>query len=219
MSQAGGLRRSLVLLAVVAVVAVGGGIAVLLVDAGEGGGKGAAGGHGRRHGQGGMIAFVRAGPGTVQIAHGTYVERDPDLFVIRPDGSGLANLTRNGMEGRELPPAWSPDGHRIAFVREGGIYTVDLRTQEVTQIVPPPEGNAPWFVSVTWAPDGTRLAADAYPAKGNAPTSVFLVRLDGAGLVRIVGQSRSPAWAGGSPSATRRAGYRSCALTARAVGN
>ena len=50
----------------------------------------------------GLIAFVRAG----------------DIFVVRADGSGLRRLTRGAAV--DSVPAWSPDGSRLAFVRQLG---------------------------------------------------------------------------------------------------
>lgn len=41
-------------------------------------------------------------------------DRDSDIFVMRPDGSELTNLTRDAAT-RDLYPTWSPDGSAIAF--------------------------------------------------------------------------------------------------------
>jgi TolB protein len=38
-----------------------------------------------------------------------------DLYVIRPDGTGLRRITTSPLEDTE--PTWSPDGRRIAFTR------------------------------------------------------------------------------------------------------
>lgn len=47
---------------------------------------------------------------------------DPDLFVIRPDGSGLTNLT-NGLGNEDSQPVWSFDGLWLLFSsREQDIY-------------------------------------------------------------------------------------------------
>jgi len=36
-----------------------------------------------------------------------------DIYIVRPDGSGLRQLTNDGLA---YQIAWSPDSHRIAFV-------------------------------------------------------------------------------------------------------
>jgi Tol biopolymer transport system component len=67
------------------------------------------------------------------------VEAGPsELYVLRPDGSGLRALTRNGPDGpRATHPRFTPDGTAILHVRTGGqdwnmppkhIYILDLAT-------------------------------------------------------------------------------------------
>jgi Tol biopolymer transport system component len=41
---------------------------------------------------------------------------DTEIFTIRPDGGGLEQLTHNKAE--DFSPAFSPNGHQIAFVSE-----------------------------------------------------------------------------------------------------
>ena len=55
---------------------------------------------------GSTIVFVGSDSGTF---------RDPDLFAIAPDGSGLRQLTRDGAVLED--PTWSPDGTGIALTR------------------------------------------------------------------------------------------------------
>ena len=87
-----------------------------------------------------------------------------DIYVL-PVGSGTPlRLTTDPAE--DSAPAWSPDGRQIAFVRRQGtkraIYLstapVPNSEQKLTDIVsePQPGGDV---VSVSWFPDGKRLAA------------------------------------------------------------
>lgn len=56
-----------------------------------------------------------------------------DIFLARPDGSGLRRLTRSlgthDRQGEEMMPAWSPDGRTLVFVsnRDGNfeLYAID----------------------------------------------------------------------------------------------
>jgi len=107
-------------------------------------------------------------------------------------------------------PAWSPDGQRIAFLRNGDVYVMDAsgaNERLVAKGVPPD----PWgtggngFVletidggrhAVAWSPDGSQLALYSNaliviaPVDGAAP-----VQLIGAyGTVSYGSLSGSPAW-------------------------
>jgi len=82
-----------------------------------------------------------------------------DLFLIRPDGSGLRQLTRGGTD---RAPMWSPDRRRIAFMRR-----IDP-TSTIREIwVIDKDGSGPEQLTYTngdigtapvWSPDGGRLA-------------------------------------------------------------
>jgi len=54
----------------------------------------------------GLIAFMR--PGTV----GEY-----DIWVVRPDGTGLCPLTESPANRSDYNPAWSPNGSTLLFER------------------------------------------------------------------------------------------------------
>jgi Tol biopolymer transport system component len=73
----------------------------------------------------GVLAFQRGFP-----------DSGYDIYVVRPDGSGLRRVTFRGGES----PAWSPNGRRLAFTRGHDevqhLYVLDLvnrRLRRVTQ--------------------------------------------------------------------------------------
>jgi hypothetical protein len=125
------------------------------------------------------VAFARAG----------------ELFAAG-GGAPTVRLTRDGWP--DSRPAWSPDGLRLAFVRDRGagpsLHVMNADGSGVRLLA---EGG---FASASWAPDGRTLVAARAGARGFA-----LVLVDAAsGRVRPlpsgVAQAADPAW---SPDGTR----------------
>jgi Tol biopolymer transport system component len=89
-------------------------------------------------------------------------------WVIRPDGSGLEQLTRRH-EGSSNFPVWSPDGKRVAsaVIPQGwSLFDVAGRAGEGA-VVPQPEIDASHkFWPMTWSADGSRLAGLLIRANG-----------------------------------------------------
>ena len=75
-----------------------------------------------------------------------------EIWVMRPDGTGLANLTDNGDAWEDFRPAWSPDGVQIAFdatsayvhaensrkLNELGVLMIDLTPAAIGPFCVPP---------------------------------------------------------------------------------
>lgn len=101
----------------------------------------------------GLVAFTSA------VENGNL-----DIYTMRPDGSGLTNLTKN--PAHDVDPYWSPDGKRIAFLSDRAgymqIFTMNADGSDVFQVTRREaehdfqgllggDGNP-------WSPDGSKLA-------------------------------------------------------------
>ena len=108
-----------------------------------------------------------------------------DLYVINADGTGLRQLTRDKYA--QLMPAWSPDGHTIAYVTDEGpgtdftelsygnfriaLFDLDLGRRELL-----PHMDEGRNVSPQWAPDGQSFA---FVSDRTGIANVFLYELGG----------------------------------------
>jgi len=142
------------------------------------------------------VALVGSRPSVGPLANGkiAFVDARGDIWIVNPDGSGLTRLTDASEP--EWGPVWSPDGRQIAFVRElqpGGpapegstleekergtpsiteIFVMNADGTEVRQLTSSGGGV---IGSVTWSPDGTRIAF-AQEAAGGA----VVMNADGSG--------------------------------------
>lgn len=93
-----------------------------------------------------------------------------EIWAIRPDGSGLRQVTAEG----GLPivfGGWSPDGRRLYYDVKGSVARViDFDKpwrQQTPDILPPPDGPNSGFVATNWSADGLRMLGDVYRADGS----------------------------------------------------
>jgi polyisoprenoid-binding protein YceI len=117
-----------------------------------------------------------------------------DVYVIRPDGSGLRQLTSDATY--EYEPAWSPDGTRIAFVRDGDVWSMDADGRHQQRLTTGLPADSP-----TWSPDGRHLAFVVAGSdellSGNERRDLLFVDVDGANLRRMqfdLYEIAHPAW-------------------------
>jgi Tol biopolymer transport system component len=88
-----------------------------------------------------------------------------DIYVQRVDGTAVTQLTSDAAD--DAYPAFSPDGHHIAFAstRAGSwqIYVMDSDGRNVVQIT----NGTMQCVHPTFSPDGTRIAYSAIGSRSN----------------------------------------------------
>jgi hypothetical protein len=70
----------------------------------------------------------------------------------------------------------SPDGKRVAVVKDAAIVVYDVATKAMTRLTPGPGDNQP-----TWSPDGSRIAFQVRSNRPNRPIGIYIVPSDGKG--------------------------------------
>jgi Tol biopolymer transport system component len=123
-----------------------------------------------------------------RIAFQANVGKFPQIFTIRPDGTGLKQITHVTREdpGAENP-VWLPDGRTIAFdaaTRSGvSIFTVPASGGTATELQ---LGIGDFNGDPAYSSDGAQLSFDQDPGKA-APTvhGIFAANADGSNAHRV----------------------------------
>lgn len=127
-----------------------------------------------------------------------------DLFSIKPDGTGKAQLTQTE-DLYEAQPRWSPDRQRIAYTASAGasvldpwrLHILDPVTGQDSAITAGPEHYEP-----DWSPDGALIAHTSITRMGRQATgsSIDVVLPDGTGARTLISLNStsfalaSPTW-------------------------
>lgn len=150
--------------------------------------------------RGDLVAFQAYAGGTFHV------------WVMRPDGSGLRQITSGHGDDRE--PRFSPDGTKLAFSSDRAfdgsynIWVVDLATFNLTQwtktsgVTTPPAPASLDEYEPTWSPDGTKIAF----VVGSGASGTTIEARDAAGTQTVLATAaphtrvNSPSY---SPDGTR----------------
>jgi len=117
------------------------------------------------------------------------------ISSMNPDGTGLINLT-NQPGNTDYYPAWSPDGGKIAFVRDTAgaddIYVMNADGSGVTQLTHGlASANRP-----AWSSDGTKIV---FASNRDGNWEIYVMNADGSGIIRLTDNSASDMWPAWSP--------------------
>ncbi len=131
------------------------------------------------------------------IAFASWQDGDADIWAVRPDGTGLRQLTN--MPGSEFTPQWSPDSTRIAYDTGGDaqLWVYDWFTGSNNMIY---ESGQYSTGGPVWSPDGTKILFREEASYNNPHIAV--INADGTGWQIVPVQSgyvSNPSW---SPSGT-----------------
>lgn len=135
----------------------------------------------------GLVAFVRADPASAE-AEGAIPQAS--LFVVGPSGTAPVRLAAAAPRST---PTWSPDGSKLAFVREGIVVIAADGTGE-RRIVPCAPPACDGVGSPAWSPDGKRIA---FWSSQNGDSGVWVAPAGGGGpalLSRGLQVSGAPSW-------------------------
>ena len=143
-------------------------------------------------GENGKIVFAR------------FVDGQSDLYAINPDGSGETRITTH--EGNDLYPVVSPNGKKIAFVRNPpGDASEYEATIFVMKLAPEGKDNRPVRLTKTgslfptFSPDGKKIAFLRYPGSIFGSAEIVVVNAkDGSRKKKLTDdrtQKSNLAWA------------------------
>ena len=108
--------------------------------------------------------------------------KQPDLYVVNRDGSGLRQLTDNpAVDG---PATASPDYSQIAFLtnRDGAwsIYVMNVDGSNPVNLTANSYGDGG---RLAWSPDGTQIL---FGSEGDGKGGLYAVNADGSHQVRFI---------------------------------
>jgi dipeptidyl aminopeptidase/acylaminoacyl peptidase len=122
-------------------------------------------------------------------------ECNSDIFVMRPDGSELTELTQGPM--LDAGPAFSPDGTTIAFSRE------DPTTHRSDLWLMNADGTDPRRLTIRgsnefgaqWSPDGSHLVFHREPSNAREQEyTIWTIDIGSGGLERVTGVDDLRMW-------------------------
>jgi Tol biopolymer transport system component len=131
-----------------------------------------------------------------------------NVFTVKPDGSGLAELPL-AVKGFNGAPSYSPDGTKIAFDQDAGpsqpnvhgIFVADADGSDPHRLVTGLATPDSYDTNTDWSPDGTRITFTRVRSESEA--AIFVVGADGRGLKRLTPWSLDAANSDWSPDGSK----------------
>jgi Tol biopolymer transport system component len=134
-------------------------------------------------------------PDGTQVVFASSREGDPEIFVMKADGTDVRRLTYFHKE--DMAPRWSPDGKWISFVsdREGRVRVFVVKPDGTGLRAVSGSANTGEEREPAWSPDGKKLAFVG--RAGNEKSRVWVASVEGGEPV-VLSDGKSvedqPAW-------------------------
>jgi len=131
-----------------------------------------------------------------QISKIAWLQVVTNVWLIRPDGSGLHRLSQR--RGSDWGASWSPDGRQVVFARQSArhrndLYVADLVTGGERRLTYSEDNDLP-----AWSPRGDEIVFErAHNLRYDADVELWSIRPDGSGLRDLTpfkGGNTNPVW-------------------------
>jgi Tol biopolymer transport system component len=138
-----------------------------------------------------------------------------DIWSIRPDGSGIEQVTEMS-EGTVHTPKISPDGRRALASTFSACVLIDLTGPLPTsQLEPvPPLDEDLDFVCSSWSPDGSRIVGMVAGPDGRASDGAWIYSLETGSYRKLTDEGTFPVWLDDRTVVYRSPGERLTAVDA-----
>ncbi|MGQ0847872.1 MAG: DPP IV N-terminal domain-containing protein [Actinomycetota bacterium] len=128
-------------------------------------------------------------PDSSRLAYvGTADDGSLQIFIAGINGTGVRQLSDHPTDA--IYPAWSPDGAKIAYQGESGLFVIDVATGASTQVTDAPSGAA----APQFTPDGLSLLY-TFPSTGD-DHQLWIVPIIGGSSTVLVGREQGMGAAG-----------------------